>query len=520
MQIPNHLDKITNKLFEYTENQIGSSFVKTKGKIKRMIERGEISLVVLRVIANLLEECKNSSEAEFLSKFFLSMNSVWAYNVPRVHLPVNVEGVSPGIFYLVGVIAGDGCLSKGDKSVIISEGTPNVDELYHSYDYLQFIKNLIGKEFDYPILRISIKKQERNFYNLRFGNKIIHRYLSYFFDLPVGMKYSRLTKPRILELFPLEMRNKLESLYWRGYADTDGYVDKKKAKTSISGKNEKFMIQLMKFLQDRGLNPTIYTARTAYVVNIHFYDIKKYANLIGSSHPRKQRNLIRMMKKPRNKRLCYGLLGENLTPEGYFDFSRIEIGNPNDLKVCCVGHIVKQMRKKLGISKRRLGLELGYSDGAVGLWECGKRPIPFFVFSKIVSRCGLDVYRLLKNTELRWKVCNSYNEVKLPLKPDSELCEFIKYISPLFSPRLYAKKTYIVRGFGNYILKPREFSELRKRVGNYFGLKINYNKRNYYIYNRTLRKFLMTFYDFRVPWEVIDNDMGNAFLHNWSLLGA
>ena len=125
---------------------------------------------------------------------------------------------------------------------------------------------------------------------------------------------------------------------------------------------------------------------------------------------------------------------------------------------------------------------------------------------------------MLKDRKVKWQICNSYNGVKLPLKPDPNMEEFLKYLSPLFSPRAYAKKTYIVRGFGDYILNEKDFSKIRKKIEKYFGLRINYNGHNHYIYNRTLHRFLLTFYNFRSPWDAIHDGMENTFLQDWNLL--
>lgn len=518
--IPNDYNEITNRLYKYTKFQIGSELAKTRRRIERKAERGIISIIVLRIAANLLERYGISNELKVLSKFFKNIKYIWAQNVPKVTLPLTLEDLSSDeLVYLAGVLAGDGCLSDRGNDIIISDGHPNESQLSYSHEYLCSLKKIIEQNFRYSLTQNVIKKKKRNYYELRFANKMIYRFLNYFFDMPTGIKYSKLTTPKIFELSPLKKSERAEAVYWRGYADADGSINKRRSNVEIGGKNKRFILELMSFLQSIGFKPSLRSKKTQYMIHVHFYDLLKYAELIGSSHPRKSKNLLQRLETTPNKKICRGLIEENLTGEGYFDFSKIKINKLNDLKVYNAGSILNKIRKQLELTYMQIATKFEVSTACVNYWEQDKHSVPFQVLLELSRNMNVNIYHLLEKEEIRWKVCNSPEEVRLPLKPDPNTNEIINYLSPIFSPRKYAKKTYIVKGFPDQKEDRKEFDKILRNIREKFGLKIKYNGKNFYIDNRALHRFLLTFYNYKFPWKSINSKHKEKFLKKWEVGG-
>lgn len=63
-----------------------------------------------------------------------------------------------------------------------------------------------------------------------------------------------------------------------------------------------------------------------------------------------------------------------------------------------IGKIISQLRNDKGLNQRELAIHLGVSNGAIGMWETGKRQPDLETIKKIASFFNVSVDYLLGNT--------------------------------------------------------------------------------------------------------------------------
>jgi intein/homing endonuclease len=147
---------------------------------------------------------------------------------------------------LLGIIFGDGCLSRtGKKYIIYISG--HRDE----YDYMNHIKKLFNEIFDKEV-NISLRKNENTLF-IRFSDKIIFNILGSY--LPIGNKYEKLNIPDFI------LTNKRYFFnFLRGLFDTDGCLVLSKQhknkpyypRIEITSKSEAFLKQILFYLKKSG----------------------------------------------------------------------------------------------------------------------------------------------------------------------------------------------------------------------------------------------------------------------------
>ena len=60
-----------------------------------------------------------------------------------------------------------------------------------------------------------------------------------------------------------------------------------------------------------------------------------------------------------------------------------------------IGKIISQLRNDKGLNQRELAIHLGVSNGAIGMWETGKRQPDLETIKKIASFFNVSVDYLL-----------------------------------------------------------------------------------------------------------------------------
>jgi len=122
--------------------------------------------------------------------------------MPRERKDLNIHGAN--LWYLVGLITSDGCLSKDGRHIDITSA---------EYEYLDKIKDLIGVGN-----RIGIKYgyKARRAFRFQIANRNFYEFL-----LSVG-----LTQNKSLSLGPLHIRKLYFNDFLRGLIDGDGSIRK------------------------------------------------------------------------------------------------------------------------------------------------------------------------------------------------------------------------------------------------------------------------------------------------------
>jgi len=248
-----------------------------KKAIKRWFRNNIFPFVLIRVISedNLEKFSQYTQEIEYFTDFL---------NKSRFYCPKTLgELLIPDIIYLTGCSAGDGHINKEEKRWALVEGTSHEKFLIFSKYFISNLAYLI-KTFG---CKCKIEEYETK-YVLRVNSKLFCRFLNYFFDLPFGKK-EFLTKPSILGL-----NCNLERYFWRGCFDTDGSVNFR-GSVNLSSNCQSFLNECQNYLRDKGIYSELSKRRTELVLSLRH--LKKFCYEVGFSHPRKQNELLRILKK-------------------------------------------------------------------------------------------------------------------------------------------------------------------------------------------------------------------------------
>ncbi len=190
---------------------------------------------------------------------------------------------------LLGIIFGDGCLSrKGNKYIVYISGNKN------EFDYMRHIKKLFNRIFDKDV-NIILRKYENTLF-IRFSDKIIFNILKSY--VPVGKKYGKLNIPDFVLI-----NKKYFFHFLRGLFDTDGCLILSKQhknihyypRIEITSKSEAFLEQILFYLKKAGFYGSVSSkGERGYRLEIPgFNNFKLWKNLIGTNNPK---NLIKFKK--------------------------------------------------------------------------------------------------------------------------------------------------------------------------------------------------------------------------------
>ena len=196
--------------------------------------------------------------------------------VPRKFVFPNKSG---GLAELIGVLLGDGCITKGQVSVTLNKET---DKLF-----IEYVVNLIQELFHYTpsvlernhskvkVIVISGIRMVEFLYGIgmRIGNKVRQQV-----DVPVWIKEDK------------------EFVRWcvRGLVDTDGGVFEHKykirnkeysyLKLHFTNKSKPLIQFVYKVLDSVGLHPKLFSDNKVWLYSET--EVKRYLEIIGSSNDR------------------------------------------------------------------------------------------------------------------------------------------------------------------------------------------------------------------------------------------
>jgi hypothetical protein len=207
-------------------------------------------------------------------------------NKSQIKFPSSLKDISSDFMaYLIGVHMGDGTLNN--ERWKIADGDMERKNLKYSYKFLNKIRNKIKKIFS--VNPKIYKLSRKNAYELIISNKWLCRY----FHFVYGMEYNEKKNPEI----PALLKDKRHLLF-RGLMDSDGSI--KNYKVSIGTKHNRLHNILKEILEESKIGFREKTNKTQrknlfYTLEIKKEFIVKFIKLVGFSHPRKLKEIIKYL---------------------------------------------------------------------------------------------------------------------------------------------------------------------------------------------------------------------------------
>jgi hypothetical protein len=168
-----------------------------------------------------------------------------------------IPSINKDIIYLIGVIAGDGCLTRSKRK---RGGHHHKVRITSNSDiFLDYLNNIFKENFSVEG-HISKDKRKRSTYNLAVSNASIFWY----FEI-LESKYNKTNKlPKICK------NEKFFENYLAGLIDTDGSIGKSKKRVQLKLKNQKIINEIYSRINQANPNPP----KINYTNNIPFYYIR------------------------------------------------------------------------------------------------------------------------------------------------------------------------------------------------------------------------------------------------------
>jgi hypothetical protein len=298
-----HFDFAIEDLLEVLEQYTLHKYVKKNVGIKilkNQFKMGMLNLVVLRCISLLFEKYFNKSSIDYMLQFTKDIEYFRGcfknYNQFKPPLTLGKLFSNPTI-YLVGLIIGDGTISKEDLQIEIQDGHTNKNYLKYSQKFLEKINKLIKTNFE---TKSFIHPTSMNSYNLNITCKWFGTFFHNTFGLPKGKKFDIVKVPEIFKLLTSKVQKEKLTLFWRGVFDSDGSVNANisSLQISIASKSKELMDSLEQYLKFQlKILPTRRIDKNVYKINVNVEDYLKFARHIGSYHPLKMKILRKHILK-------------------------------------------------------------------------------------------------------------------------------------------------------------------------------------------------------------------------------
>ncbi len=233
--------------------------------ILRWFKKRIFPLFVVRILSkNKVEFAEWIENAEYFTDFL---------NKSRFYPPKTMQDLlHRRMVYLIGCSTGDGHIDKSQKRWSLVDGSSDKKRLALSGEFVQYLGNLLKSYGVSSRIRLIENK-----YDLHVNNKMLCRFLNFFFGLPFGPKKNTILQvPLILQY----SESDLEMYFWRGCFDTDGYAG---FGVSFCSSDENLIKQCYAYLKSKQIQSAI-SERNITVISA---DMKKFS-VVGFAHPRKQ----------------------------------------------------------------------------------------------------------------------------------------------------------------------------------------------------------------------------------------
>ncbi|HUT79946.1 MAG TPA: LAGLIDADG family homing endonuclease [Candidatus Bathyarchaeia archaeon] len=373
--------------------------------------------------------------------------------------------------YLTGVIIGDGHLADYFINIIDS-----------SKEHIKNLAELLQLHFNSKIE--FFEQQNAQAWNVNILGKWIVRFFNFLSGQPINeRKYPHLCEPLIFQEQDLFRR-----AFWRGLMDADGSY---KTTIGFGSASEQLIIDFSQFLEEHTIQHRFYEQEVCggktYSVNIVGTSRKDFATIIGSAHPKKQKELQILLNRKviRFSRRLYTLekhdtwngqiVNFNFKKiiTGYFDFSLLP-----DLQIKDLGKEIMYLRKKFKHKQKQISTNLSITSSLLSKYELDKTAIPINLLLKLLSFYAVSMYTFLSNYK-QLVFQSSKTTCQFPTQPTDTLLTLLQGL------QLKEGNYFAIVGLPNYTIE--EYKDL---LSDYFRIP---KPQKRIFYNTCLSKLLHEF---------------------------
>ncbi|MBD3192541.1 MAG: hypothetical protein GF308_18015 [Candidatus Heimdallarchaeota archaeon] len=283
---------------DYFYRSINKSVLAWRDRINNFFERGAIPLPLYRVAEDMQLRIAVPPLQEHPLSLYTDQIPFTSARGEPFSIP---KKISKKLAYLLGVTMGDGNLRK--YWIIV------VDQ---SKEHILFINELFEELFGKSGKMIKMGGAWATKLNLLWAVRLFN-FLS---DQPINKpKYDSLREPLIFK----QLEEIFRALYWRGAFDADGSF---KNQLVFSSMSKKFCLDFQKYLKEIKIESKhSLTEAGGHVVVIPAKDKGIFAQKIGTSHSKKALDFQKFLKRSYSYHIFQGFKENNLTKDGFFDFS-------------------------------------------------------------------------------------------------------------------------------------------------------------------------------------------------------
>lgn len=262
------------------------SGVKEKWRVKNNLLKGNITLEYARVLSLILG--KNLAGSIRIFNKLLSNSKFLIANNKKIKSPLKFSDLNNELVYLAGVISGDGHIEKSLDEMKIVDGHHNKSLKIHSYKFLNNVDKIIKKNFH---CKGFAEEVNGNYFVFRYSSSLVCRIMNYIYEIPAGNKSREIKVPRIVK------NTEKECLFWRGIFDADGCIRPKNKAIRLTTLSKSLHDDFLAFCRRK--NIILFNKKEGKIYNVLIAEesIPIFVRAIGSSHPRKQKNLMQYLRK-------------------------------------------------------------------------------------------------------------------------------------------------------------------------------------------------------------------------------
>jgi len=222
---------------------------------------------------------------------FTKGHKSWNVKIPKD----GYEKLTAEKAYVLGVLCGDGSLHIGEKNyqyVVQLNSLQSCDK-----DFAEAFADAIEATYG---LKCTVAKTigygwggRRKCLNVRIYSKIVTLDLVRYDPSGGGFKTATWRVPK--EIFYSGLS--IKAAFIRGFADSEGSVSKSQNIISLYSSNLAGLYDILKLLQDLGINGKVYSSKRAFVLNIRGIDnLKRFKETVNFTIKRKKENLKHLLR--------------------------------------------------------------------------------------------------------------------------------------------------------------------------------------------------------------------------------